>query len=292
MTIDVVVTRSRPSEVGALTVRRALPIRSRRTVGAWCFADHMGPVTVSEDEGVDIGPHPHTGLQTVTWLVAGEVLHRDSLGSEQPIRPGQLNLMTAGHGVSHSEERTGRYRGDLHGIQLWIAQPEATRHGAAAFEHHADLPRADLGTAVATVLVGALADAVSPARRDTEHVGAELALRPGRTVVPLDPRWEHALVVLSGALTIDGARVAPGHLGYLGRGLDELPVTTEVATTTLLIGGAPFEEEIHMWWNFVARTRDEIRTARDQWMADDGRFGSVRSPLPRIPVGPPPWAAS
>jgi len=289
MAIDVVVTDSRPSEVGSLCVRRALPIRSRRTVGAWCFADHMGPVTVTEDEGVDIGPHPHTGLQTVTWLVAGEVVHRDSLGSEQPIRPGQLNLMTAGHGVSHAEERTGRYRGDLHGIQLWIAQPEATRHGPAAFEHHADLPQADLGTGVATVLVGALAGASSPARRDTEHVGAELALHPGRTVVPIQAGWEHAVVVLSGAVTIGGTRVAPGHLGYVGRDHDELPITTDVPTTALLIGGAPFEEEIHMWWNFVARTRDEISAAREQWMADDGRFGSVRSGLPRIPVGPPPW---
>jgi redox-sensitive bicupin YhaK (pirin superfamily) len=290
MTIDVVVTDSRPSEVGSITVRRALPIRSRRTVGPWCFADHMGPVAVSEDEGIDIGPHPHTGLQTVTWLVAGEVLHRDSLGSEQPIRPGQLNLMTAGHGVSHAEERTGRYRGDLHGIQLWIAQPEATRHGAAAFEHHADLPQADLGGAVATVLVGELAGAVSPARRDTDHVGAELDLRPGRTVVPVQPSWEHAMVVLARAVTIDGTRVAPGHLGYLGRGLDEVPIETDGATTALLIGGAPFEGEIRMWWNFVARTLEEISTAREQWMADDGRFGSVRSGLARIPVGPPPWA--
>jgi quercetin 2,3-dioxygenase len=289
MTLDVVVTESRPSQVGSLTVRRALPRRGRRTVGAWCFADHMGPVTVTEDQGIDIGPHPHIGLQTVTWLVAGEIVHRDSLGSEQPIRPGQLNLMTAGHGVSHSEERTGRYRGDLHGIQLWIAQPEATRHGDPAFEHHRDLPRRDLEAGTVTVLVGELDGAASPARRDTGHVGAELDLRSGHSTIPLHPGWEYALVVLAGGVRIDGTRVEPGHLGFLGAGHDELPIASDASSTALLIGGAPFEEPILMWWNFVARTRAEIVQARDQWTAEDGRFGTIDSNLPRIPVDPPPW---
>ena len=147
---------------GSVPVRRALPRKERRTVGAWCFVDHMGPTTVTADRGMDIAPHPHIGLQTVTWLLSGEAVHRDSLGSEQIIRPGQLNLMTAGRGVSHSEEATGRYSGELHGAQLWIAQPRATRDGDAAFEHHADLPKVDLGGAVATVLVGKLIGSESP----------------------------------------------------------------------------------------------------------------------------------
>jgi redox-sensitive bicupin YhaK (pirin superfamily) len=290
MPSDVTVTESRASEVGALTVRRALPTKGRRTVGARCFADHMGPVAVSEHEGVDIGPHPHMGLQTVTWLVAGEILHRDSLGSEQPIRPGQLNLMTAGHGVSHAEEHTGRYRGDLHGIQLWIAQPEATRHGDPAFEHHRDLPQLDVAAGTATVLVGRLGDAESPARRDTDLVGAELALRPGRSTTPLEAGWEHALVVLHGAVTVDGMRLEPGHLGYLGTGRDECSLlAADGGAIALLIGGVPLGEPIRMWWNFVARTQAEISQARDQWTADDGRFGTVASALARIPVGPPPW---
>ena len=113
--------------VGRFDVRRLLPRRPRRTVGPWCFADHFGPAAVEPDHGLDVGPHPHIGLQTVTWLVEGEVLHRDSLGSEQPIRPGELNLMTAGHGVSHSEEASSGYRGALEGLQLWVAQPDATR---------------------------------------------------------------------------------------------------------------------------------------------------------------------
>ncbi len=173
-----VVSPSREAQVGGLRVRRALPRRERRTVGAWCFVDHAGPARVSETVTYDVAPHPHMGLQTVTWLLAGEVVHRDSLGSEQVIRPGQLNLMTAGHGVAHSEEHTGAYRGDLHGVQLWVAQPSSTRHGAPAFEHHPELPKLALGPeTTATVLVGELAGTASPARRDTDHLGTDLDLR-------------------------------------------------------------------------------------------------------------------
>src|SRR6187397_302254 len=143
------VTDSRHASIGALEVSRALPHRARRTVGAWCFLDHMLPTTAD----VGIGPHPHIGLHTVTWLLEGELLHRDGLGSEQAIRPGQLNLMTAGRGIAHAEEATSTGRRH-HGVQLWVAQPEATRHGEPAFEHHAELPRVDLGAATATVLVG------------------------------------------------------------------------------------------------------------------------------------------
>src|SRR5437588_4829373 len=168
---------SREAQVGALHVRRALPRRAHRTVGAWCFADHMGPASVTADERVDIGPHPHMGLQTVTWLLAGEFLHHDSLGSEQTIKPGQLNLMTAGNGVAHAEEATRQYAGELHGVQLWVAQPEETRHRAPAFEHHAALPKVELDGGEGTVIVGEMTSATSPARRDTDHVGVELALR-------------------------------------------------------------------------------------------------------------------
>src|SRR4051812_47497136 len=161
------VSDSRDEVVGKVRVRRALPRRGRRTVGAWCFADHMGPADVTENSGLDVGPHPHIGLQTVTWLVDGQVLHRDSLGSEQVIKPGQLNLMTSGGAVSHAEEATGEYRGHLEGIQLWVALPEATRHGDAAFEHHAELPRGEVDGGVVTVLVGEFGDLASPARHDT-----------------------------------------------------------------------------------------------------------------------------
>jgi quercetin 2,3-dioxygenase len=283
------ISESREGTVGAMRVRRALPRRERRTVGAWCFADHMGPELVTETRGLDIGPHPHSGLQTVTWLVAGEVLHRDSLGSEQVIRAGQLNLMTAGDGVTHSEEATGRYRGQLHGVQLWVAQPEATRHGPAAFEHHADPPQVEWDNAVATVLVGSFATASSPARRDTALVGVDAALGPGTGAWPLRPEFEYALVVLDGAVLVDDQAVRPGQLAYLGQGRAEVAVSASDPTRVLLLGGEPFPEPILMWWNFVVRTREEIDTAYRQWESADPRFGRLRSPLARIPAPPPFW---
>jgi redox-sensitive bicupin YhaK (pirin superfamily) len=288
---EVELTASRDAEVGGVPVRRALPRRARRTVGAWCFADHFGPVAVEPGApGMEIGPHPHTGLHTVTWLVSGELVHHDSIGSEQPIRPGQLNLMTAGHGVAHAEETPaagGAPAGVVqHGIQLWVAQPESTRHGPAAFEHHADLPTAGLAGGRATVLVGALAgsDAVSPARHDTPLVGVELVLASGGPV-PLDPGFEHALVVLEGALAVEGATVDPGTLVYLGRGRDGVVLAPAGdGARALLLGGAPFGEEIVMGWNFVARSREEIDRAAADWSAGADRFGAVDSALPRIPA--------
>ncbi len=280
-------TDGRDTTVGAIRVRRALPTKARRTVGAWCFADHMGPAEVTETHGVFVGPHPHTGLQTVTWLVAGEVLHRDSLGTEQLIAPGQLNLMTAGHGVSHSEEATGTYRGPLHGIQLWIAQPEATRHGAPAFEHHAELPRHPLCGAEATVLVGAFGDVESPARHDTDLVGVDLAVH-GATTVPLRADFEHALVVLDGAVHVGDDVVEPGRLAYLAPGAEELPLTVRDPARVMLLGGTPFGARPVMWWNFVARSHEELDAAYESWRTDDGRFGTVASPLDRIDT-PPPW---
>lgn len=282
------VTESRAGHVGAFPVRRALPRRARRTVGAWCFVDHMGPATVDE-RGLGVAPHPHIGLQTVTWLLAGEAVHRDSLGTEQVIVPGQLNLMTAGHGVAHSEEGTGTYRGALHGVQLWVAQPSRTRAGPPAFEHHAELPQVELDGTVATVLVGDLAGAVSPARRDTDHLGVDLELRPGRRSIPLRTDCEHALVVLAGAALVDGAVVEPGHLAYVGVGRHEIVVSTEAPSRALLVGGVPFDEPVLMWWNYVARTREEILAAHDDWVAEATRFGHVDSGLPRVIVDPPPW---
>lgn len=279
----------RKAEVGGFGVTRLLPRRPRRTVGAWCFADHMGPGPVSPGAGMDIGPHPHIGLQTVTWLVHGAVLHRDSLGSEQLIRPGELNLMTAGHGVAHSEETAGIYQGELHGVQLWIAQPAATREGAAQFDHLAELPRVETGSCTATVLIGEYAGARSPARRDTDHSGVELHLSGGPAVLPVPPGYEHALMVLDGALTVGGQGLVPGRLAYLGVGRQEILVEADGPARALLIGGVPFPEPVLMWWNYVARTREEIVAAHRDWSAATPRFGEVASPLPRIDTPGPPW---
>jgi redox-sensitive bicupin YhaK (pirin superfamily) len=282
------ITPARAAEVGGVGVRRALPRKTRRTVGAWCFADHFGPVPPDGDAPM-IGPHPHIGLQTVTWLLAGALVHTDSLGSEQHVRPGQLNLMTAGKGVAHAEE--AHVAPGMHGVQFWVAQPESTRFSPPAFEHHPELPRLEIGNADVTVINGSFAGFVSPARTDTPLVGAELALRSGDTTIPLQPHFEHALIVLDGAVQIDGTQVAPGFLAYLGSERDELLLRASAAATVLLIGGEPLESPVLMWWNFVARTRDEIDSAYRDWEQRSERFGTVRSDLERIPAPPPIWMA-
>ena len=274
--------------VGAIEVRRALPQRAHRTVGAWCFADHMGPAAVTEERGLDIGPHPHTGLATVTWLIEGEAVHRDSLGTEQLIRPGQLNLMSAGHGVAHSEEPTGSYRGTLEGIQLWIAQPEQYRHAAHAFEHHAELPRVEIGASEATVLVGDALGVTSPARHDTALVGLDLVVRAS-TEMPLVRAYEYGVVVLRGAVSIDGTRVEPGSLAYFAPGIDEWRLDVNEPARVIVLGGVPFDESITMWWNFVARSRDELTIAYLDWKNRDERFGTVASALASIDAPVPFW---
>lgn len=279
------------SKVGGSTVVRHLPKRTHRTVGAWCFADHFGPEDVATDP-MAVGPHPHIGLQTVTWLYSGEVRHTDSVGSDQLIRPGQLNLMTAGRGVAHAEQSPVDAVGELHGMQLWVALPEATRWDAPAFEHHAELPVATLPGAEVTVMVGGLAGlagVVSPARIDSPMVGLDVTLR-GRAEVPLDPTFEHGVLVIEGPVSVDGEVVEPGVTAYLPPGRSS--VTLDGETHVMVLGGAPFESEILMSWNFVARTPAEMDDAYAAWaevVADGGgseRFGDVRSPLGLVPAPP------
>ena len=267
----------RATELGGVPIARLLPRRPRRTIGAWCFLDLMGPT----DEALEVGPHPHIGLQTVTWLLEGEVVHRDSLGVEQPIRPGQLNLMTAGDGVAHAEEGVA---GRLRGAQLWVAQPEATRHGAPAFEHHEDLPTVAVGAGSATVLVGELAGARSPARHDTPLLGAELRLGPGVTELPLEPAFEHGIAVLDGSAAIEGRAVRAGELLHVGSERASAAIVTDGPAIALLLGGEPLGEDLVMWWNFVGRTGEEIDAARADWEASAPRFGPVASSLARVPA--------
>jgi redox-sensitive bicupin YhaK (pirin superfamily) len=286
------IAEGRATEVGGMPVRRSLPQRQRRTVGAWCFADHFGPSDVAE-ASMQVGPHPHIGLHTVTWVLEGEVVHRDSLGSEQLIKPGQLNLMTAGRGVAHAEQTPPDATGNLHGLQLWVAQPEATRSGPAAFEHHSALPEAEVdgGALRATVLVGEIAGSRSPARADSPLVGADLVVT-GPATLPLDPAFEHGLLVVDGPVSLDGSEVAPGAFAYLAPGRSELGLSPRGGAgpvRALLLGGAPFEESIVMWWNFVARTKEEMVEARTAWEAGDDRFGPVESELGRIGAPPPLW---
>jgi len=285
------VREGRRANVAGLDVVRVLPTKGRRTVGAWCFVDLMGPVDLEDPDPLEVGPHPHIGLSTVTWLLEGEALHTDSLGTEQVIRAGQLNLMTAGAGISHAELATNP---PFRGVQLWVAQPEATRHGASAFAHHPELPMVDLvgeqGTSTAAIMIGTMGGALSPARADTPLIGADLTLAPGRTVVPLDVTFEHAVTPLDVPVKVGEHVVEPGSLALIPRGVDELPL--EVRTgggRVLLLGGTPLGTEVAMWWNFVARDRDELTQAWRDWNERTERFGRVASHLPRIEAPAPPW---
>jgi quercetin 2,3-dioxygenase len=277
----------RSTSVGGLAVARVLPTKGRRTVGAWCFVDLIGPMDAEHPDPMEVGPHPHIGLSTVTWLLEGEALHSDSLGTEQVIRPGQLNLMTAGHGIAHAELAA---RPPFRGVQMWLAQPEATRHGPSAFEHHADLPEVELDRAEALVFAGNLAGASAGARTDTPIVGADLRLRRGRTLAPTDPGFEYAVVPLDGRVKVGPEVIEPGWIGLVPTGVDELPLESEHDEgRLLLLGGAPLGERIQMWWNFVARDRQELDDAWHDWSRRTDRFGDVPSSLERIEAPRPPW---
>lgn len=285
----------------AMTVGRTLPSRARSLVGPFCFADHYGPDDVAATGGMDVPPHPHTGLQTVTWLFEGSVLHRDALGSEQTIAPGQLNLMTAGHGICHSEEATPALFPEqpvLHGVQLWTALPESARHGERGFEHVADVPRFEHDGAVVQVFLGGLGGVVSPARAYSPLVAAQVDLPPGAHVrLPVDPTFEHGVLVDRGPVRCEGHDVDVAWLAYAPPGRDVLELEAgDDGARVVLLGGTPFEEPVLMWWNFVGRTHDEVVEARAQWQAavagdpaGVARFGEVRGyvggalPAPDLP---------
>ncbi|MFP5336548.1 MAG: pirin family protein [Actinomycetes bacterium] len=277
----------------AMTVRRTLPHRDRRTVGAWCFVDHYGPDDVTGGPGMQVPPHPHTGLQTVSWLLEGEVLHRDSLGSLQLVRPGELNLMTAGHGISHSEESPADHSPRLHGVQLWTALPAASRDREPAFAHHADLPVVTAPRLEATVFMGSLDGASSPAWTATPLLGAELRLAAGgEPNLPVEADFEHAVLAVDGDVTVDGRALERGTLVFLGGGRREVGVASAAGGTALLLGGTPFTEELVMWWNFVGGSHEDVARAREQWQAADERFGTVvgyaggRLDAPELPNTP------
>jgi redox-sensitive bicupin YhaK (pirin superfamily) len=283
-------TTARLARVGDIEVRRLLPLRRRRSVGAWCFVDHYGPMSVDGVAGMQVPPHPHIGLQTVTWLIEGNVLHRDSLGSEQLIRPGQLNLMTAGRGIAHAEESPADHDPGLHGVQLWLALPDADRWVAPEFAHHAELPVLGRGGFEITVFAGSLADVTSPARTYSPLVGAEIhAVRDGSGTAALARGHEHVIFAARGAAVADGISLSPGGLLYLEPGRDSVTVTAPAGARLFLLGGEPLGETLLMWWNFVGRTPEDIIEAAQAWSAG-GRFGEVRgyrgAPLPAPPLDP------
>ncbi|SHJ23537.1 hypothetical protein SAMN05421803_104237 [Nocardiopsis flavescens] len=277
--VEIITARAVPlGGIRAMDVRRTLPQRRRSLIGAWCFIDHYGPDEVADTGGMDVAPHPHTGLQTVSWLFEGSISHHDSGGHAARVLPGQVNLMTAGAGICHSETSTPDAE-RLHGVQLWVALPEEARHRPErGFEHHVPEPvEFDGGSAL--VFAGSLLGSRSPVRVYTPLVGAEIRLRPGGVLdLPVDPGFEHGLLVdTGGAVTLEGVRVPEDALGYTGVGSRTLRIANEGDgdARLVLLGGAPFGEEVVMWWNFLARSTEEIRRYRQEWEDHGERFGRV-----------------
>jgi redox-sensitive bicupin YhaK (pirin superfamily) len=272
-------------------VRRLLPNKNRRMVGAWCFVDHYGPddltarvdsYDVPGERGMLVPPHPHTSLQTVSWLFEGEIEHRDSVGSHAMVRPGELNIMTAGNGIAHSEVSLPDGPPMLHGAQLWVALPDASRTTVTPhFNAYADLPELTLDGGHGTVMIGTVAGITSPAPAYTPLVGADLTIDAARIVsLPLTPAFEYAVLVVAGQLTIGELTVGFGEMAYLGAGREtiELTATGSGDARFLLLGGEPFEEQLVMWWNFIGRSHEDIVAARNDWMASIDAHGTNRFP--------------
>ena len=284
----------------AMLVRRTLPSRERTMIGAWCFVDHYGPDSVEQSGGMVVPPHPHTGLQTVSWLFTGEIEHRDSTGVHEMVRPGELNLMTAGRGVSHSEVSTPDTR-TLHGVQLWVALPDASRSVDPSFEHYAPQP-VEVQGGLASVFIGSLTlddpqlsgPIVSDVTTYSPLLGAELTLQPGAVVtVRLDPSFEHGVLVDGGPVTVGPEQIAVHDLAYLAAGQTSVDIHAgEHGGRVILLGGTPFGEQIVMWWNFIGRTHEEVVAAREEWQnrveqdADTvfGTFDFDGAPLPAPPL--------
>jgi redox-sensitive bicupin YhaK (pirin superfamily) len=257
----------------AMLVRRTLPHRDLRTIGAWCFVDDYGPALGSATP-MSVPPHPHMGLQTVSWLLAGEVAHLDSTGGAATARPGGVNVMTAGSGIAHSEYSVGP--GELRGVQLWIALPDEHRDAEPAFHPIPQLPRRELpGGIWVTPIVGDFGGQSSPAPIFSPLVGVGLrAERAATGDLTLRPEFEYGFLALSEGWAVDGNSVPAGSLRYLGAGAARLAVAAADQGDALLLGGEPMAEELLMWWNFVGRSHDEIALARVQWENGE-RFGPV-----------------
>lgn len=272
----------------AIRVRRTLPQRVRSLIGAWCFADHYGPHDVRGGSGMDVPPHPHTGLQTVSWLFDGEVEHRDSAGVHAMVRPGELNLMTAGAGICHSEVSTAATT-MLHGVQLWVALPDADRDTARDFAHYVPTPRSLAGATV-RVFLGELAGDRSPVHTFTPLLGAQIDLEPGADLtLDVDATFEHGVLLDQGSVAVAGTTLDIADLAFQGADRGQLNIFNRGGgpARVILLGGPPFPEQLVMWWNFVGRSHEDIVKAREEWEASSDRFGVIED----FPGGPLPAPA-
>ena len=256
----------------AMPVLRVLPNKHRHMVGAWCFADAFGPEDVTAHGGMDVPPHPHTGLQTVSWLVAGSIEHRDSVGSVHTVSPGGVNVMTAGRGIAHSEHSTPDTTA-LHGVQLWVALPEAQRWIDPHFAGLDAVPSRTIGDATVQVFAGSLGELRVDVPVHSPLLGAEVRLPAGGVAeLPADAAFEHGVLALSEGLVVGGVPVPNGGMAVLAPGSDVVRIEADAASpgdvVAILLGGEPFAEEIVMFWNFVGTRHDDVAAAREAWMRE------------------------
>ena len=272
----------------AMTVNRILPQRQRSFIGAWCFSDHYGPDCVVDTGGMDVAPHPHTGLQTVSWLFQGEVTHHDSAGNHAVVLPGEANFMTAGKGIAHSEVSTQSTEA-LHGVQLWTALPDSSRFTDPRFDHFApELTELDAG-AKARVFVGSLFGLSSPVSTFSPLLGAEVTLPAGAKIaIDVDPQFEHGFLLDQGALEVEGVDITPTKMAYTGIGEKQLLLENPSGEDArfIVLGGEPFTENIMMFWNFIGRSNEEIREFRKEWEEGSSRFYPTHGYIGHDPKGP------
>jgi hypothetical protein len=267
----------RTADIGAFSVRRALPSTRTRMVGPFIFFDHFGPAEFHAGKGLDVRPHPHIGLATVSYLFDGEIMHRDSLGTAVAIRPGEVNWMTAGRGIVHSERTRPERRVEgetIHGLQMWVALPAAKEEMEAAFAHHdtAEFPMVEENGKSVRVVVGSLYGARSPVPTVHETIFGDVHLKAG-TTLPLDAdHEERAVYVIDGIVEIAGDKFEPGRLLVFRPG-DRITITAASDTHFVILGGAPMDGPRHIWWNFVSSRKDRIDQAKAEWKA--GHFNKV-----------------
>lgn len=264
----------------AMTVQRTIPQRARSLIGAWCFLDYFGPDDVTQSGGMRVPRHPHTGLATVSWLFEGRVDHIDSAGNWALVRPGEVNLMSAGYGITHSEDSTADTT-VLHGVQLWYAFPEEHRFVEPHLDQHRpETIRGDGWTA--KVAIGSLLGVTSPVKTYSPISAAEISLDPNTTLeIAVPPEHEHGLLAVECTANFSGAKIEENHLGYLGTGVTTLHISSgDTPIRVMLIGGEPLNEDIVMWWNFVGRSHEEIVLWRARYQAEMGLDpASEASPL-------------
>lgn len=266
---------NRETRIGELSISRALPIRDRRMVGPWCFLDRFGPFSFTDETPMKVPPHPHIGLQTVSWLLEGEILHTDSLNSQAILYPGGVNVMTAGGGIAHAEETPAKNSGRLNGVQLWVALLDEHRDMAPSFTTIERVPIIETKGGIIELFAGTLKGITSPAPHFSEILGASFEIHPRQSVsFVLNPQFEHAVMLLEGDCELEKMTLNPKTLYYLGPSRQSLDLGSEKGGKVLLIGGPPFPETILMWWNFIARTPEEIRQAAADWDAER-HFGVV-----------------